>query len=373
MCCDPWGNIEYHLADGVTEEEAIIYTALCPLTYRGYNYDFTTGIYYLQSRYYNPEWGRFLNCDDTAILLATQGETHNANLFAYCANNPVNRVDYSGMLFDEISNKLEMKYNVYLLSCAIVFATFYGSIEIVVDNEYRKGGILIHLSDERIFDNNTINFSDAIYMLYKTFDNSVFYFFTKVVNSKFYDDSYVSWNIEIIKDGTVKIVDIYPDNDFATVYENKYHEKIPKRKFLFSDACVANEIQEHCFSRWNIEGKYSAPTSYIKTGSEAINTLKFIYNNIDSKDFKVWNWDWDGLSANNHASIQKSCERIDIYEKDVIPKEDLISYRDRVGFLYYYGIRDEYYETKADPFYYPNLNKRKHEIREDWKNSKIEM
>ena len=40
--------------------------------------------------------GRFLNCDDTAILLATQGETHNANLFAYCNNNPVNSTDPTG-------------------------------------------------------------------------------------------------------------------------------------------------------------------------------------------------------------------------------------------------------------------------------------
>ena len=85
------------------EEEATIFTALCPLTYRGYNYDFTTGLYYLQSRYYNPEWGRFLNCDDTAILLATQGETHNANLFAYCNNNPVNRVDKTGYYSIEMS------------------------------------------------------------------------------------------------------------------------------------------------------------------------------------------------------------------------------------------------------------------------------
>lgn len=51
----------------------------------------------MQPRYYNPEWGRFLNCDDTSILLATQGKTHGANLFAYCNNNPVNRMDYTGM------------------------------------------------------------------------------------------------------------------------------------------------------------------------------------------------------------------------------------------------------------------------------------
>ena len=81
----------------ITQAEAERYIKLCPITYRGYNYDFTTGLYYLQSRYYNPEWGRFLNCDDTSILLATQGETHGANLFAYCGNDPINRVDYSGM------------------------------------------------------------------------------------------------------------------------------------------------------------------------------------------------------------------------------------------------------------------------------------
>jgi RHS repeat-associated protein len=34
-----------------------------PYRYRGYRYDAETGLYYLQSRYYNPEWGRFLNAD----------------------------------------------------------------------------------------------------------------------------------------------------------------------------------------------------------------------------------------------------------------------------------------------------------------------
>lgn len=125
---DPWGNIEYHFNEEVTtEEEAIIYTALCPLTYRGYNYDFTTGLYYLQSRYYNPEWGRFLNCDDTSILLATQGETHNANLFAYCANNPVNRVDYTGYDSKEMSLQ---ELDVYLTA-------FYSGWLILKNSDYK--------------------------------------------------------------------------------------------------------------------------------------------------------------------------------------------------------------------------------------------
>lgn len=101
---DPWGRISYtyfdengNPTDAVTDEEMSLITAVfCPITYRGYNYDFTTGLYYLQSRYYNPDWGRFLNCDDTSILLATQGTTHGANLFAYCNNDPVNWIDPSG-------------------------------------------------------------------------------------------------------------------------------------------------------------------------------------------------------------------------------------------------------------------------------------
>ncbi len=104
---DPWGKIDYQFTSNDAEENEALQMLVgifCPLTYRGYNYDFTTGLYYLQSRYYNPEWGRFLNVDDTSVLLATQGETHNANLFAYCNNNPVNRVDYTGHWGEDVHN-----------------------------------------------------------------------------------------------------------------------------------------------------------------------------------------------------------------------------------------------------------------------------
>ena len=64
-----------------------------PLRYRGYVWDKDTGLYYLQSRYYNPEWGRFLNSDRVYDLDAgLQGY----NLFVYCGNNPINRIDISG-------------------------------------------------------------------------------------------------------------------------------------------------------------------------------------------------------------------------------------------------------------------------------------
>ena len=68
-----------------------------PLRYRGYIYDQETGLYYLQSRYYNPTWGRFINAD-AIDLLGANGDFASYNLFAYCGNNPVACVDSSGYL-----------------------------------------------------------------------------------------------------------------------------------------------------------------------------------------------------------------------------------------------------------------------------------
>jgi RHS repeat-associated protein len=65
------------------------------LRYRGCYYDTDTGLYYLQSRYYNPEWGRFVNADITDMLQLEQGELTRMNLFAYCSNNRVPRLKHS--------------------------------------------------------------------------------------------------------------------------------------------------------------------------------------------------------------------------------------------------------------------------------------
>ena len=70
-----------------------------PLRYRGYVYDQETQLYYLQSRYYNPEWGRFLNAD--ALVATGQGLLGN-NMFAYCGNDPVNKADPTGCAFVNI-------------------------------------------------------------------------------------------------------------------------------------------------------------------------------------------------------------------------------------------------------------------------------
>lgn len=63
------------------------------LAYRGYCRDRETDMYYLQSRYYVPEWGRFLNAD---LYVDTGTGILGTNMFAYCENDPVNYVDPDG-------------------------------------------------------------------------------------------------------------------------------------------------------------------------------------------------------------------------------------------------------------------------------------
>ena len=63
---------------------------LNPIRYRGYYYDTESRLYYLRSRYYDPALCRFINAD--SIASTGQGFL-GANMFAYCRNKPVSRVD----------------------------------------------------------------------------------------------------------------------------------------------------------------------------------------------------------------------------------------------------------------------------------------
>jgi len=81
---DPYGN---------AIDASGSHATINPLRYRGYYYDNETGLYYLQSRYYDPVVGRFINSDSYAST--GQGILGN-NMFAYCNNSPTNWADYSG-------------------------------------------------------------------------------------------------------------------------------------------------------------------------------------------------------------------------------------------------------------------------------------
>lgn len=86
---DAWGNIKD------TKGEPTI-LEINPIRYRGYVYDTETSLYYLQSRYYDPFTGRFLNAD---IYCDTGTSTPlSTNMFAYCENNPISNADEGGYI-----------------------------------------------------------------------------------------------------------------------------------------------------------------------------------------------------------------------------------------------------------------------------------
>jgi len=95
---DSWGALV-----NITDSSNINLGTINPFRYRSYYYDEESGFYYLNSRYYNPKMGRFINAD----LVITGQEINSVNIFIYCGNNPVGREDANGDWF--IFKKTEPK------------------------------------------------------------------------------------------------------------------------------------------------------------------------------------------------------------------------------------------------------------------------
>ena len=72
-----------------------------PFRYRSYYYDRETNLYYLNSRYYNPEWGRFINADNYVV---NGSGLIGMNMFAYCGNNSIKNIDVNGNFSVNVSN-----------------------------------------------------------------------------------------------------------------------------------------------------------------------------------------------------------------------------------------------------------------------------
>ncbi len=89
---DAWGKL-MELKDTTANSVG----TLNPFRYKGYYYDTETGLYYLNSRYYDADTGRFINADgqlNEGVL--------GYNMFAYCENNPVMRSDDEGEFWNII-------------------------------------------------------------------------------------------------------------------------------------------------------------------------------------------------------------------------------------------------------------------------------
>ena len=99
---DSWGNV-LHIYSGTGTTEITDTANLAiqnPFRYRGYYYDTESGLYYLQSRYYDPVTGRFVNADS----LVDTSDVLGFNMYAYCGNNPVMYVDHTGYVANFVNS-----------------------------------------------------------------------------------------------------------------------------------------------------------------------------------------------------------------------------------------------------------------------------
>ena len=91
---DAWGNctIEAAGADNIEIMETN------PFRYRGYYWDKELNLYYLQTRYYDPQTGRFINADGIEYALEQYKNINALNLYSYCNNNPIMGIDPEGTI-----------------------------------------------------------------------------------------------------------------------------------------------------------------------------------------------------------------------------------------------------------------------------------
>ena len=88
---DSWGNML-----NITGSMAASLGKDNPYRFKGYYYDEETGMYYLKSRYYQPEICRFISADDISIMLDNPMSLWDKNLYVYGDNDPVNKKDDDG-------------------------------------------------------------------------------------------------------------------------------------------------------------------------------------------------------------------------------------------------------------------------------------
>jgi RHS repeat-associated protein len=134
-----------------------------PYRYRIYRFDNETGYYYFQSRYYNPETGRFINADG---LLLSSGTTLGHNMYAYVNNNPVMYSDISGYAPKRIENiwnwgntafgsLRNVTFKIAVVEIALITALVDGRVSDIV-HDFKSGAMNPFNQDESIALNSKV-------------------------------------------------------------------------------------------------------------------------------------------------------------------------------------------------------------------------
>ena len=117
---DAWGNctIEATGADNIEIMETN------PFRYRGYYWDKELNLYYLQTRYYDPQTGRFINADGIEYALEQYKNINALNLYSYCNNNPIMGIDPEGTInWKKIFNIIGVAVAMVAVAAVVVVTT----------------------------------------------------------------------------------------------------------------------------------------------------------------------------------------------------------------------------------------------------------
>ncbi len=102
---EPAVHYEYDAYGKILSETNLLYNGenislFNPIKYKGYYYENNIKMYRLDSRYYDPQIARFLNADNLGLLTESLTALTDKNLYNYCDNNPVNRKDAEGEIWN---------------------------------------------------------------------------------------------------------------------------------------------------------------------------------------------------------------------------------------------------------------------------------
>jgi RHS repeat-associated protein len=117
---DLWGN---PVTIEATADDSLGITEKNPLRYRGYYYDRETKFYYLNARYYDPEIHRFISTD--SVIAGVSSDVLGYNLFTYCDNDPVNKIDTTGN-WPKLTNKQKIAVGLAVIAVAAVLTVATG-------------------------------------------------------------------------------------------------------------------------------------------------------------------------------------------------------------------------------------------------------
>ena len=282
---DGWGKLlEVRDASGNTITSSTHIANLNVLRYRGYFYDAETKLYYLQSRYYDPQTQRFISPDE---YISTGQGIIGHNMFAYCNNNPVDMIDMLGTdaVWIQEGNSVGPFGHAGLLvqnSLGEWFYFFWGPLKgseflaflkfPVINGSYfiKIEGINTQLlkSNEgvkEIIKNNISNpdrwknITDTYYFVGNYLDT--YYFCKRIINSKWYDDEFW-YNLYYNNCVQVSLKAMAQSN-------SKFNDPSYYSRFSPLGGCIPNNMRSSVFWIWLYEQpRYIAPykcASYNRT------------------------------------------------------------------------------------------------------------